>query len=407
MPQFRFTARAASGATEQGEIDAPDRNAAVVALRARGLLPLSIEEKPAAASLELAALIPALRRPPKLPEILLFTRQFYSLVKAGVPLITALTRLAENTPNRVLAEAIVQIARDIESGRDIATSFARHPHLFSTLYLAMLRVGEQTGKLEEALYNLAIYLERDRETIMRIKSALRYPAIVLVAIAIAIGILTTFVIPAFAGIFASAQMQLPLPTRIILAVSSFMREYWWAVLGGIVGGIYAFLRLTKAGPGRLWWDRVKLKLPKIGDIIRRATLARFARALAMAIDAGVPITQALVSVARATDNDFIAEKIYGMLNGIERGETILGAATRTGIFTPIVLQMLAIGEESGRIDEMMQEVAEFYEREVAYDIEHLSDLIEPLMLVIIGVMVLVLALGIFLPMWEMTALARR
>lgn len=405
MARFSYRARRRTGGEEQGEVEAPTRDAAAQILLARGLIPVTIA---AASAAKREVTLPKFLQPqPTLADVLLFTRQFYSLTKAGVPILTGILRLAENTPNPILAAALRQIATDLQAGRSLAGSFARHPKIFSTLYLAMLRVGEESGKLEEALLRLTENLERDRTTVMRIKSALRYPLMVLVAVGIAIGVLTTFVIPAFAGIFASMKVELPLPTRIILAVSQFMAQYWWLVLAAIGGGFIAFRRWTAAGPGRLWWDRTKLRIPKIGDIVLRATLARFARSFAMAIGAGVPITQALLSVARATDNDYLAEKILAMLNGIERGESILATATRTGVFTPVVLQMLAIGEETGRIDEMMSEVAQFYEREVDYDIEHLSDLIEPIMVVIMGGLVLVLALGIFLPMWEMLSFARR
>lgn len=405
MARYRYRARRRDGSSAEGVLEAASRDTAAQQLLAQGLIPLALseaQERPNARATR------RLFQPqPSLADLLLFTRQFYSLTKAGVPILSGLMRIAENTPNAILAEALRQIVRDLQAGRSLAASLARHPKIFPTLYIAMVQVGEESGKLEEALLRLSENLERDRTTVMRIKSALRYPLIVLIATGVAVGVLTTFVIPAFAGIFASMQAQLPLPTRIILAVSHFMANYWWLVVALIAAGALAFRRWTASGPGRYWWDRTKLRIPKIGDIVLRATLARFARSFAMAIAAGVPITQALFSVARATDNDYLAEKILAMLNGIERGETLLGTATRSGIFTPIVLQMLAIGEETGRIDEMMTEVAEFYEREVDYDIEHLSDLIEPVMIVILGGLILVLALGIFLPMWEMLSFARR
>lgn len=404
MARYRYRARRRDGSEAQGILEAASRDAAAQRLMAQGLIPLALSETTRGAKKHTP--LRFLQPQPTIADLLLFTRQFYSLTKAGIPILTGLLRIAENTPNPILAEALRQTVTDLQSGRSLAASLARHPKIFPTLYIAMVRVGEESGKLEEALLRLSENLERDRTTVMRIKSALRYPVIVLVAAGVAIGVLTTFVIPAFAGIFASMKAELPLPTRIILAVSHFMANYWWLVLALLGAGYLSFRRWTASGPGRYWWDRTKLRIPKIGDIVLRATLARFARSFAMAIAAGVPITQALFSVARATDNDYLAEKILTMLNGIERGETLLGAATRTGIFTPIVLQMLAIGEETGRIDEMMTEVAEFYEREVDYDIEHLSDLIEPVMIVILGGLVLVLALGIFLPMWEMLSFAK-
>ncbi|MCX7946722.1 MAG: type II secretion system F family protein [Hydrogenophilus sp.] len=419
MPVFRYRARTSSGELTTGTVEATNAEQAATQIVGRGWIPVAVEEVPAdrrgtvkgGSRKEgelpewLSWLDPA-RRAPKLDDVLFFTRQFYSLVKAGVPTIVALNRLADTLPNVRLGEAVREIARDIEAGRDLASAFARHRSLFGTLYLGMLRAGEESGKLEEFLQSLGVYLERDKVTTQRIKAALRYPAIVLTVITIAVAILTIFVIPQFASVFAGAGMELPLPTRIILGVSKFMQEFWWVVLGGMAAAYWGFYRYTETPRGRLWWDEIKFRLPKIGWIVFRATLARFARATAMTFAAGVPTTLALQLIARATDNEFLAGKISQMAEGIERGESMVRAAARTRVFSPLVLQMIAIGEQTGRLDEMMQEVADYYDREVDYDIEHLSDLIEPVMLLIVGGMVLVLALGIFLPMWEMTGMAK-
>ncbi|MFZ5536572.1 MAG: type II secretion system F family protein [Pseudomonadota bacterium] len=407
MPIFLYKARDPRGQLQQGQVEAASTEAAASLLGGQGLIPLEVREKKVRGK----PLDDLKRRlgigQPGLAELILFSRQMYSLTKAGVPIIQSLTRLADSTANPRFAEVLREIVRDLEGGRDVAGSFARHPAIFGTLYISMLRVGEMSGRIDEAFLRMYEYLDRDKVALDRIKSAMRYPSFVIVAILIAIGVLTVLVIPAFAKVFSGFQMELPLPTRMILAFSGFMAAYWHIVLGGIALAVFAFRRWTATEKGRLWWDRAKLRIPKVGDILLRATLARFTRALSMALGSGVPITQALVGVARASDNMYLAEKVLGMRMGIERGDTMLRTAIQTGLFTPVVLQMLAVGEETGQVDTMMREVADFYDREVEYDIANLSAIIEPVLTVVVGVMVLVLALGVFLPMWDLTQLASR
>lgn len=407
MPIYAYKARDQRGQLQQGQVEAPTTDAAVGTLAARGLIPVELREHTPKAQ-DLGVLWQRLtQKQPGLAELILFSRQMYSLTKAGVPVIQSLTRLAESTANPRFAGVLREIVRDLEGGRDVAASFARHPAIFGTLYISMLRVGEMSGRLDEAFLRMYEYLDRDKVAIDRIKSAMRYPIFVILAITIAIGILMVFVIPVFAKVFAGFQMQLPLPTRIILAVSEFASRWWHIILAVIVLSVSAFKQWTRTERGRLWWDRAKLRLPKVGDILLRATLARFTRALSIALGSGVPITQALVGVARASDNMYLAEKVLAMRMGIERGDTMLRTAAQSGMFTPVVLQMLAVGEETGQVDEMMREVADFYDREVEYDIANLSAIIEPILTVVVGAMVLVLALGVFLPMWELTAIARK
>jgi MSHA biogenesis protein MshG len=407
MPNFLYKARDSRGQLKQGLIEASSSEAAARLLGGQGLIPLEVRESKA----EGTTLDGFKRRlgigQPRLEDLILFSRQMYSLTKAGVPMIQSLSRLAESSANVHFAKALREIVRDLEGGRDVAGSFARHPAIFGTLYISMLRVGEMSGRIDEAFLRMYEYLDRDKVALDRIKSAMRYPTFVIIAILIAIGVLTVLVIPAFAKVFAGFHMELPWPTRMILAFSGFMAAYWHIVLGGMVLAYSAFRRWVATEKGRLWWDRAKLRIPKIGDILLRATLARFTRALSMALGSGVPITQALVGVARASDNMYLAAKVLDMRMGIERGDTLLRTAAQTGMFTPVVLQMLAVGEETGQVDSMMLEVADFYDREVEYDIANLSAIIEPILTVVVGIMVLILALGVFLPMWELTSIARR
>jgi MSHA biogenesis protein MshG len=265
----------------------------------------------------------------------------------------------------------------------------------------MVKVGENTGRLEESFFRISQYLEREKETRERIKAALRYPLFVIVAIGIAIAIINIWVIPAFAGLFAKADVALPWQTRFLMATSAIFVQWWPVMLGAIIGGIVGFRFYIKTDQGRYVWDRYKLKIPLVGDIIRRATLARFSRSFSMALTSGVPLIQALTVVSRAVDNEFVGESVLNMRNGIERGESLTRTAALSNMFTPLVLQMMAVGEETGQVDELLGEVADYYEREVDYDIKNLSASIEPILIVAIGIMVLILALGVFLPMWDM------
>lgn len=407
MKTYSYRARDAAGALREGRVTADSAQAAASQLADSGVIPLQVDEVQggsAGSGIDLAALF---ERRISLDDLILFSRQMYSITKAGVPIIQGLMRLAESTPNPRFAAILKEIGRDLEGGRDISSAFARHIDVFGTLYISILRVGEMTGQIDRAFQSMYDYLQRDKVVIDRVKAAMRYPTFVIVAIAIAIGVLTVLVIPAFAGVFASTNMELPLPTRILLAISTFASAYWPLILVGLALAVFAFRRWTATDGGRLWWDRAKLRIPKVGDVLLRATLARFTRAMGVALSAGVPITQALVGVARASGNAHIADKILAMRAGVERGDSLLRTAAQAQVFTPVVLQMIAVGEETGQLDVMMLEVADFYDREVEYDIANLSAIIEPLLTVVVGIMVLVLALGVFLPMWDLTQLASR
>jgi MSHA biogenesis protein MshG len=267
--------------------------------------------------------------------------------------------------------------------------------------VSVVRVGEATGQLEQAFNRLFAYLEFEREVRERIKSALRYPIIVVVVIAAAITIINFAVIPAFARIFESHKVPLPLLTRILIGSSNFFLAYWPLLLAGLVGAITGFTSYTRTRQGRYLWDRWKLRIPIAGPIILKATLGRFARAFALVSGAGIPIVQGMSTVAAVVDNAFLSARIEKMRDGIERGESVLRTAVGAGVFTPVVLQMIAVGEETGELDDLLGEVAEMYEREVDHEIKNLASAIEPIITIALGILVLMLALGIFLPMWDM------
>jgi MSHA biogenesis protein MshG len=275
----------------------------------------------------------------------------------------------------------------------------RHPDVFSHFYMSIVRVGETTGQLEESFNLLFGYLDFEREVRERIKTAMRYPMIVIVVISAAIAIINFAVIPAFAKIFEAAKVPLPLLTRILVKSSELFLAYWPILIGAIVLGVVAFVSYTRTEQGRFNWDRFKLRIPVAGSIILKATLSRFARAFSISSRAGVPIVQALSVVAAVVDNSYLARRVEQMREGVERGESILRTAVAANVFTPVVLQMIAVGEETGELDDLMGEVAQMYEREVDYEIKNLAANIEPMITIALGVLVLILALGVFLPMW--------
>jgi MSHA biogenesis protein MshG len=306
-----------------------------------------------------------------------------------------------------MKQVIQDVKTSLDSGRELSMSFSRHPAIFTPFYLSMVRVGELTGRLQEVFLNLFRHLEFEQFMREQVKSALRYPSFVVAAMAVAIVVINMFVIPAFAKVFAGFGAELPLMTRILVGFSSFMLAWWPAMLLGLAGAIFAFRKWTDTVPGRLQWDKMKLSIPVAGKIVQKATLARFARSFALAMKSGVPITQAIGAVAQTVDNAYIAQKVDKMRDGIERGDSLLRTAALSQVFTPVVLQMIAVGEESGAIDDMMEEIASMYQRDVEYELKTLGQQIEPILIVFLGVLVLILALGIFLPIWDLGKVAVR
>lgn len=407
MAIFHYKARSGRGDLLEGDVEAASVDAVATQLLNTGITPIDIAEQRASSG-PLAVLRTRLTaRPPELSDLILFSRQMYTLLRAGVPINRAIAGLARSTRNPILGAVLRDIQANLESGRDLSSSLARHPRIFSTLFVSMVRVGENTGRLDEAMLKVSQYLDLEKDTRQRVKAALRYPSFVVFAIAVAIAIINIFVIPAFAKVFARAHAALPLPTRILIATSDFFVANWAYLLLGLIAAVFAVRAYLRTEQGRYNWDKHKLRIPIVGDILMRATLGRFARSFSMALSAGVPLIQTLTVVARAVDNEYVGDHVLRMRNGIERGETLTRTAAATGMFSPLVLQMLAVGEESGAIDELMGEVAGFYEREVDYDLRNLSQTIEPVLIVCIAGMVLILALGVFLPMWDLASVAIR
>ncbi|MCG5531253.1 type II secretion system F family protein [Halorhodospira halochloris] len=404
MAEFIYQGRSRDGKSIRGSVEAPSLDAAINEIVALDITPIDIKEKPpeSVAHTDLNALLRSwTEKSVSLEDLVTFVRQLHALIHAGVPIIRALRGLADNSSNPKLKRTLREVASGLESGQSLTEAMREHPKVFPTLLLAMIRVGEDSGRLEESLQRMAASLDQERTTRDRVKQALRYPSFVLVAILAALVIINLFVIPAFSDIFAQMDADLPFTTVILINSSEFFTNYWLYIFAGLAGVFFGVRAYINTVNGRLLWDRLKLRIPVVGNILLRALLARFARTFSMALRSGVPILSAMSSVAESTDNAYISQGINGLRDGIERGEGLYAVSERSGLFTPLVLQMLAVGEETGQISDMMDQVAEFYEREVEVDLEKLSSSIEPIVISFIAVLILVLALGVFLPMWQL------
>ncbi len=402
MPYFSYKARNARGELMQGILEGVDSGAVADQLFNTGITPIEITVTTKSVKDSTETFWARLtERKVQAIDVQLFSRQLYTLLKAGVPIMRALAGLQESAINQAFGRVIKDLRESLDAGRELSAAMRRHPTVFSSFYTSMVRVGEMTGRLEEVFLRLFDYMEFDREMRERIRTALRYPIFVVVTMVVAIAIINMFVIPAFAKVYAGFKAELPAMTKLLIATSNFTVQYWSLILVVILAAGVAFKMYTGTPNGRYQWDRFKLRIPIAGQIILKGTLARFARSFALSSRSGVPIVQALSVVAQTVDNSYIGSRVEQMRDGVERGESILRTAVTTGVFTPVVLQMVAVGEETGELDDLMDEIAQMYEREVEYELKTLSARIEPILIVFLGVLVLILALGVFLPIWDL------
>ena len=401
MPMYDYQARNANGEMVSGQLEAANESGVADLLMRRSIIPVKItvaKEEAAGGGFSLDNLfVPKV----SLDDLLIFGRQMHALTKAGIPIIRALLGLAENTTSVRLKKALFDVAGQLERGRTLSAAMNAHPDVFNKLLASIVHVGENTGKLDEAFVQIVDYFEKEQETRKQIKQATNYPKMVVIALVAAMFLLNTQVIPVFADMFKRMGADLPPMTIALLASSNFFVNYWQLLLVGIGGGVFGWQRYITTDAGRHKWDRYQLRIPIIGNILERALLGRFARSFAMMLRSGVPLTNALTLVSDAVDNVYVAEKIIGMRQNIERGESLLRASNRSEMFTPLVLQMIAVGEETGQVEDLLNEVANYYEREVDYDLKNLTSKIEPILVSIVAGMVGVLAMGIFMPMWDM------
>ncbi|HXZ96584.1 MAG TPA: type II secretion system F family protein [Burkholderiales bacterium] len=402
MPYFAYKGRNARRELVRGRQENSDAASVADQLFNIGITPIDIFPAGEPAVQEIGKWMSnAFAEKVKLVDLMLFSRQMYTLLKAGVPILRSLAGLQESVENRTFAKALEDIRKSLDSGRELSVSLRAYPGIFSQFYISMVRVGEVTGTLEAVFLRLFEHLEFEGEMRGRVKAALRYPMFVIITMAIALMVINLFVIPAFGSVYKGLKAELPLMTKILIGFSNFTVHYWPVMLVILLLAVFGFRSFVATSKGRYQWDRIKLRFPIAGPIMLKGTLARFARSFSLAFKSGVPVVEALNVVADVVENDYIAHRIGQMRDGVERGESVLRTAISTGVFTPVVHQMLAVGEETGELDNMMQEVAHLYEREVEYDVKNLSAQIEPILIIGLGVLVLVLALGVFLPIWDL------
>ena len=401
MPQFAYRGRDATMQPVQGLLDVASVRQAAEQLSSMGIVPVAIDlfTPPAEASDTLRRLFQ--QRAVGDEELLLFTRQMHTLLRAGVPILRALQGLQESTQHDGMRSMLAELRQALDSGVELSQAMARHEKVFDRFFVAMVRVGETTGQLTEIFDSLHAHLDFQRFMREQVNAALRYPKFVIMAMLVAVVVVNIFVIPAFAKVFENLKTELPLMTRVLLGASKFMLAGWPALLAAGVAALVGWKALLRSAGGALWWDQCKLRLPVAGKLLRKSALSRACRSLALVLRSGVPVLDGLQLAATVTENRWMENAILGMRSSIERGESVLSASRKAGIFTPIVLQMIMVGEESGTLDEMLDEVGRMYQREVEYELKTMSQQIEPILIFFLGALVLVLALGVFMPMWDL------
>ncbi len=401
MARYKFQGRSAQGQSILGEIEASSIDSAAGLLMGRGITPVKINEVGLSGSYieKIGKFLGAEKIKPQ--DLIMFCRQMYTISKAGIPLTRGLRGLAASIRHNHFCDVLNDCADRLEAGSGVSQAMRHHPAIFNHLFVNMISVGETSGNLDGVFRQIGFYLERDLQTLKRIRSAMRYPTFVFTTLIIALTVINVFVVPAFAEMFAKFDADLPMLTQVLIGFSYVFVNYGFYLMSIAIILAVICIKYVKTERGGLKWGEVKLKIPIVGDIVERALMARYARSFSLMLGAGVPINQALTLCAGAIGNPYLAQKIHGVRQGVLRGDSLLRTHLNASMFTPLVLQMIAVGEESGQIESLLTEVAEFYEREVDYDLKTLTDRIEPILILVMAVFVIVLALGIFLPMWSM------
>ncbi len=395
MPTFAYSARPATGGDIQsGEIELPTKEEVLSFLHRQKLIPVSVREKSREISFQIGTGV-------KTRDIVIFTRQFATMINSGLPLVQSLDILAEQTENKSLRKIIQDVLYDVESGHTLADALSRHPRVFTDLFVNMVAAGEAGGILDTILLRLATFLEKNDALVRKIKGAMIYPAVILTVAASAVTILLIFVIPTFQEMFSSVGVPLPLPTRIVIGLSAFLTGYWWAVLGGVMVTAFAIRQFYRTEGGRLTVDRMLLAMPLIGDLQRKAAVARFTRTLGTLVSSGVSILEGLEITAKTAGNRVIHDAVMGSRASIAGGETIAGPLKESGVFPPMVVQMINVGEQTGGLDEMLEKIADFYDEEVDAAVAAMLSAMEPIMIVFLGVIVGGMIVAMYLPIFDM------
>jgi len=404
MPNYQYKARDKFSKPLSGVMSADDENAVATKLNQLGYTPISITETKQESKITkfLGSAIKV-----KFSDLNMFTRQLATLQKAGLPILLALSALREQTENKIFKEVIAQITRDIESGLSLSVALEKYPLIFDSLYLNMVASGEASGKLDQVLERLATLREHDETIRLRIKSATRYPMIVVVAIIIGFIVLTTLVVPRYAKIYEQYTTALPLPTQILLGINYAVTKLWWLLI--IVGSAAYFLfkRYINTRMGRITWDSLKLKVPVFGPLFLKLSISRFTRITGTLMRSGIPILKILDISSGSTGNVVVSKAIQNIKNNVAEGKGMAEPMKISGLFPPIVTQMVAVGEETGKLDDLLIHVSNYYDEQVDYTINNLTSLIEPILIFVLGLAVLFMALGIFLPMWSLMSIFKK
>ncbi|MFA5090852.1 MAG: type II secretion system F family protein [Candidatus Omnitrophota bacterium] len=402
MPSYNYKARDNFGKLFSGGMDAESDNEVAAKLRHGGYVVISIKE----AQVKLSKFkLPVFNRV-KFSDLNMFTRQFLTLQRAGIPILSSLSGLKEQATNKTLQAIIGSLYSDIEGGLSLSAAMGRYPRVFSPLYVNVVKAGEASGTLDDSLERLALLGENEEKISMRIKSATRYPIIVVITLGVAFFILTTFIVSRFASLYAQFRVSLPLPTRVLIGLNYMITKFWWAVLISSGFSYLLFRRFVKTSRGRLWWDTLKLKVPVFGPLVLKLTMSRFARITGTLMHSGVPILHILDLAMSGVGNVVIAHTIEGIKKSVIEGKGMAIPMKSSGLFPPVVTQMVAAGEETGKVDELLLHVSEYYDSQVDYTIGNFVTLIEPILIFVLGGCVLFIALSIFLPVWNLMSLFR-
>jgi type IV pilus assembly protein PilC len=395
MPMFEYTARSQTGQIQKGQMDVASKDDVSNYLRKNRLILVSVRETPKQIKLSMGGVRVKTR------DVVIFTRQFATMINAGLPLVQSLNILAAQTENKTLADITRAVVYDVESGNTLADAFSKHPKGFSQLYVNMVAAGEAGGILDTILLRLATFLEKNDALVRKVKGAMIYPGVIMTVAGGAITVLLVFVIPTFQNMFASANLELPLPTRVVIGMSNFLIGYWWAILLSIGGIIFAIRSYYATAPGRLQIDKMLLKAPVLGDVIRKSAVSRFTRTLGTLVSSGVSILEGLEITAKTAGNQVVHDAVMMSRQSIAGGETIAAPLEKSKVFPPMVISMIAVGEQTGGLDEMLSKIADFYDEEVDVAVSALVSLMEPAMIVLLGVIVGGMVIAMYLPIFDM------
>jgi type IV pilus assembly protein PilC len=406
MPEtFSYKVRDKAGKLVEGKLEAENAQLVVSKLRSMGYVPIEIEQQ-SSKSLSKDIKIPFLSDRIKLKDVQVFSRQFATMISSGLSMLRSLYILAEQTESEPLAAVVNQVRMDVERGASLSSALAKHPKAFNRLYVAMVRAGEAGGVLDSVLQRLATTIEKQVELRRKVKSAMTYPAVVSALVLLLVTAMMLFVVPMFQNIFSALGGKLPLPTEILIKVSNVVRKLWFIVFAAEAAAVYAFRRWINSEAGRKRWDTIKLKAPVFGPLAQKTALARFGRTLSALVRSGVPILESLDIVAETSGNWVVSEAVRDTQQQVKRGEPLSKRLEEHAVFPPMVVQMMAVGEETGALDEMLDKIADFYDQEVEATVNALTSLIEPILIVIMGVVIGGMIIALYLPMFSVINLIK-